>query len=63
MKFGISITGFAQQPAGTDMHRVVGEILEYVREARALGFDFVYQGQHYLTDPTSNSRTCLFWLG
>ena len=51
MKFGVSLTGFAQQPAGTDMRRVVGDILEYVKEARALGFDFVYQGQHYLTDP------------
>jgi alkanesulfonate monooxygenase SsuD/methylene tetrahydromethanopterin reductase-like flavin-dependent oxidoreductase (luciferase family) len=51
MKFGISLSGMAQQPMGADMGRRFNEIVEYVRMARKLGFDLVYQGQHYLTHP------------
>ena len=51
MKFGISLSGFAQQPVGTNMRDTLVEILEYVKAARELGFDFIYQGQHYLAWP------------
>ena len=57
MKFGISLTGFAQQPMGTDMRQRFVEIVEYVRAARELGFDQVYQGQHYLTSPYQQLQT------
>ena len=57
MKFGISLTGFAQQPMGTDMRQRFTEIVEYVRAARELGFDHVYQGQHYLTAPYQQLQT------
>ncbi|MQF82822.1 LLM class flavin-dependent oxidoreductase [SAR202 cluster bacterium AD-802-E10_MRT_200m] len=51
MRFGISLTGMGQQPSGFDMRQTFEDILEYVRAARDLGFDFIYQGQHYLTYP------------
>lgn len=34
MKFGISLSGFAQQPVGTNMRDTLVEILEYVKAAR-----------------------------
>lgn len=51
MRFGVSLTGMGQQPIGCDMRQIFQDILEYVRSARDLGFDFIYQGQHYLTYP------------
>ncbi len=51
MRFGISLSGMGQQPAGQDMRRRFEEIVEYVRAARDMGFELVYQGQHYLTHP------------
>ena len=51
MKFGISLSGMGQQPAGHDMRRRFEDIVEYVRSARDMGFELVYQGQHYLTHP------------
>ncbi len=51
MRFGISLSGMGQQPAGHDMRRRFQEIVEYVRAARDMGFELVYQGQHYLTHP------------
>jgi alkanesulfonate monooxygenase SsuD/methylene tetrahydromethanopterin reductase-like flavin-dependent oxidoreductase (luciferase family) len=56
-KFGISLSGMGQQPVGTDMRQSFLEILEYVRTARDLGFDFAYQGQHYLTSPYQQLQT------
>jgi alkanesulfonate monooxygenase SsuD/methylene tetrahydromethanopterin reductase-like flavin-dependent oxidoreductase (luciferase family) len=57
MKFGLSLTGIGQQPRGTDMRQSFNEIVEYVRSAKALGFDFIYQGQHYLTSPYQQLQT------
>ena len=57
MKFGVSLSGFAQQPAGTDPTKTLQDILVYVRTARDLGFDFIYQGQHYLTGPIQQLQT------
>ena len=51
MRFGISLSGMGQQPAGEDMRRRFQDIVEYVRAARDMGFQLVYQGQHYLTHP------------
>ncbi len=51
MKFGISLSGMGQQPVGADMRQRFEEIVEYVRAARDMGFQLVYQGQHYLTHP------------
>ena len=57
MKFGVSLSGFAQQPPGADIGQTFREILEYVRTARDLGFDFIYQGQQYLTGPIQQLQT------
>ena len=57
VKLGVSLTGIGQQPEGTDMERSFREIVEYVRTARDLGFDFIYQGQHYLTSPYQQLQT------
>tara|TARA_A100001037_G_scaffold141097_2_gene127934 strand:- start:14023 stop:15030 length:1008 start_codon:yes stop_codon:yes gene_type:complete len=57
MKLGLSLTGMGQQPVGTDMHQHFEEMVEYVRHARELGFDFIYQGQHYLTAPYQQLQT------
>lgn len=57
MKLGLSLTGIGQQPVGTDMHAHYLQILEYVRHAKELGFDFIYQGQHYLTAPYQQLQT------
>ena len=57
MKFGISLTSIAQQPVGTDMRACLQDVLEYVRAARELGFDYLSQGQHYLTSPYQQFQT------
>lgn len=57
VKFGISLSGMGQQPVGTDMRKSFQEIVEYVRAARDMGFDYVYQGQHYLTSPYQQLQT------
>ena len=57
MQFGVSLTGMGQQPMDTDMRQSFQEIVEYVRTARQLGFDFFYQGQHYLTAPYQQLQT------
>ena len=57
MKLGLSLTGMGQQPVGTDMHAHYQQIVEYVRHANDLGFDFIYQGQHYLTAPYQQLQT------
>ena len=57
MQFGVSLSGMGQQPVGTDMRRSFQEIVEYIRTARDLGFDFFYQGQHYLTSPYQQLQT------
>ena len=57
MKLGLSLTGMGQQPVGTDMHAHYQQIVEYVRHANNLGFDFIYQGQHYLTAPYQQLQT------
>ena len=51
MKFGLSLTGMLQQPAGTDMARSVEEALGLVRLAKELGFSWLYAGQHFLSHP------------
>ena len=51
MKFGLSLTGMLQQPAGTDMARSFEEALGLARLARELGFSWLYAGQHYLSHP------------
>lgn len=51
MKFGLSLTGMLQQPAGTDMARSIEEAIGLVRLARELGFSWLYAGQHYLSHP------------
>ena len=57
VKFGISLSGMGQQPVGTDMRQSFQEIVEYVRAARDMGFEYVYQGQHYLTSPYQQLQT------
>ncbi len=57
MQFGVSLSGMGQQPVGTDMRQNFREIVEYIRFARELGFDFFYQGQHYLTSPYQQLQT------
>jgi alkanesulfonate monooxygenase SsuD/methylene tetrahydromethanopterin reductase-like flavin-dependent oxidoreductase (luciferase family) len=57
MKIGLSLTGIGQQPSGTNMFEHYQQILEYVRIGRDLGFDFIYQGQHYLTEPYQQLQT------
>lgn len=51
MQFGTSIVGLAQQPAGRDMAATIDDIVTWVREAEALGLDYLVAGQHYLTEP------------
>ena len=51
MKFGLSMSGMLQQPRGSDMVRRFQEVVELVRLARELGFDFLYAGHHYLSHP------------
>ncbi|MFQ6026289.1 MAG: LLM class flavin-dependent oxidoreductase [Dehalococcoidia bacterium] len=57
MQFGVSLSGMGQQPMGTDMRQSFQEIVEYIRTAKQLGFDFFYQGQHYLTAPYQQLQT------
>ena len=57
MQFGVSLSAIAQQPAGVDMQQAFADICTYVGAARDLGFDMVYQGQHYLTDPYQQLQT------
>ena len=51
MKFGLAMSGMLQQPPGSDMVQRFQEVVELVRLARELGFDFLYAGQHYLSHP------------
>ena len=51
MKFGLAMSGMLQQPPGSDMVRRFQEVVELVRLARDLGFDYLYAGQHYLSHP------------
>ncbi len=51
MKFGLSLTGMLQQPAGTDMAGAVEDAIGLVRLARELGFSWLYAGQHFLSHP------------
>ena len=39
------------------MQQAFADICAYVSAARDLGFDMVYQGQHYLTDPYQQLQT------
>ena len=57
MQFGVSLSGMGQQPMTADMRQSFREIVEYIRTARQLGFDFFYQGQHYLTSPYQQLQT------
>ena len=57
MQFGVSLSGMGQQPIEKDMRENFQEIVEYIRTARQLGFDFLYQGQHYLTSPYQQLQT------
>ncbi len=57
VKLGVSLTGIGQHPQGVDMQQSFREIVEYVRTARDLGFDFIYQGQHYLTSSYQQLQT------
>ena len=57
MQFGVSLSGMGQQPIEADMRQSFQEIVEYIRTARQLGFDFLYQGQHYLTSPYQQLQT------
>ena len=51
MKFGLSLTGMLQQPAGTDMVRSLEEACALVRLAKEFGFTWLYAGQHFLSHP------------
>ncbi len=57
MQFGVSLSGMGQQPMSADMRQNFQEIVEYIRNARDMGFDFFYQGQHYLTSPYQQLQT------
>ena len=46
-----------QQPIEADLRQSFQEIVEYIRTARELGFDFFYQGQHYLTSSYQQLQT------
>lgn len=45
---------------GTDMRACLRDALEYARAARYLGFDYLSQGQHYLTYPYQQFQTLPF---
>ena len=45
---------------GTDMRACLRDALEYARAARELGFDYLSQGQHYLTFPYQQFQTLPF---
>jgi alkanesulfonate monooxygenase SsuD/methylene tetrahydromethanopterin reductase-like flavin-dependent oxidoreductase (luciferase family) len=51
VKFGLSLSGWQRGGADADMTARAGELLEHVRLAEELGFDYVSLGQHYLTHP------------
>ena len=57
MKLGVSLSGMCQQPVGTDMIQNFKNIVTYAKKAQELGFDLVYQGQHYLTHPYQQLQT------
>jgi alkanesulfonate monooxygenase SsuD/methylene tetrahydromethanopterin reductase-like flavin-dependent oxidoreductase (luciferase family) len=48
VRFGLSISGMIQEPRDGDLPRRLGEIVDWVRMARSLGFDYLVTGQHYL---------------
>jgi alkanesulfonate monooxygenase SsuD/methylene tetrahydromethanopterin reductase-like flavin-dependent oxidoreductase (luciferase family) len=49
MRYGLWVS--AQHPEGVNPGRYLGEHLEQVRFARDNGFDSVFAGQHFLSDP------------
>jgi alkanesulfonate monooxygenase SsuD/methylene tetrahydromethanopterin reductase-like flavin-dependent oxidoreductase (luciferase family) len=51
MKFGLSLSGLLQNEANSDMVQRFRDVLDLVRLARELGFEYVYTGHHYLTHP------------
>ena len=51
MKFGLSLSGLLQDTYDADMVQRFNEVLELVKLARRLGFDYLYTGHHYLSHP------------
>ncbi len=51
MKFGLSLSGLLQHSGDGDMVQRFNDVLDLVREARELGFDYIYTGHHYLSYP------------
>ena len=51
MKFGLSLSGLLQHSRDGDMVQRFTDVLHLVRVARALGFDYIYAGQHFLSHP------------
>ena len=51
MKLGLSLSGLLQDDGDADMVRRFGDVLDLVRLARELGFEFIYCGHHYLSHP------------
>jgi alkanesulfonate monooxygenase SsuD/methylene tetrahydromethanopterin reductase-like flavin-dependent oxidoreductase (luciferase family) len=51
MRFGLSLSGLLQHEGGANMAERFTMVLELVRLARELGFDYVYAGHHYLSAP------------
>src|SRR5215217_1597450 len=49
MRYGLFVS--AQHPEGVNLGRYLGEHLEQVRFVRDNGFDSVFAGQHFLSDP------------
>src|SRR3712207_9043867 len=49
MRYGLWVS--AQHPEGVNPGRCLGEHLEQVRFVRDNGFDSVFAGQHFLSDP------------
>jgi alkanesulfonate monooxygenase SsuD/methylene tetrahydromethanopterin reductase-like flavin-dependent oxidoreductase (luciferase family) len=62
MKFGIFLG--TQHPETDDMAQRLRDLRDQVREARAVGFDSIWAGQHFLTDPLAmiQPMPLLAWL-
>ena len=51
MKLGLSLSGLLQHDGDADMVQRFADVLDLVRLARELGFEYIYTGHHYLSHP------------
>ena len=51
MKIALSLSGLLQHTAGSNMVQRFMEVLDLVRAPHDSGFDYIYAGHHYLTNP------------